>query len=103
LGSKNQPSVNVIEWRGKLLGLSEGSLPTIVNPETFDLEGYENFGGAVPDYLTFTAHPRFDAATGDMFAWGFEKRPPGTRFIKCRKPDSIWFTTRCSRKIISSS
>lgn len=81
VGGKNQPSVNVIEWRGKLLGLSEGGLPTIVNPDTFDLEGYENFGGVVPDYLTFTAHPRFDPKTGDMFAWGFEKRPPGTMHI----------------------
>ncbi len=80
-GGKNQPSVNVIEWRGKLLGLSEGGLPTIVNPDTFDFEGLENFGGVVPDYLTFTAHPRFDAKTGDMFAWGFEKRPPGTMHI----------------------
>lgn len=80
-GGKNQPSVNVIEWRGKLLGLSEGGLPTIVNPQTFDFEGYEDFGGVVPDYLTFTAHPRFDAKTGDMFAWGFEKRPPGTMHV----------------------
>lgn len=80
-GSKNQPSVNIIEWRGKLLGLSEGGLPTIINPETFDFEGYEDFDGVVPDYLTFTAHPRFDAETGDMFAWGFEKRPPGTMHI----------------------
>lgn len=80
-GGKNQPSVNVINWRGKLLGLSEGGLPTIVNPDTFDFEGYENFGGIVPDYLTFTAHPRFDTTTGDMFAWGFEKRPPGTMHV----------------------
>lgn len=80
-GGKNQPSVNVILWRGKLLGLSEGGLPTIVNPENFDFEGYETFGGVVPDYLTFTAHPRFDAKTGDMFAWGFEKRPPGSLHI----------------------
>lgn len=80
-GGKNQPSVNIIEWRGKLLGLSEGSLPTIIDPATFDFEGYENFGGAVPGYLTFTAHPRFDPETGDMFAWGFEKRPPGTLHV----------------------
>ncbi len=80
-GGKNQPNVNVIEWRGKLLGLSEGSLPTIINPDTFDHEGYESFGGVVPEYLTFTAHPRFDPENGDMFAWGFEKRPPGTMHI----------------------
>ena len=80
-GGKNQPSVNIIEWRGKLLGLSEGGMPTIISPKTFDFEGYENFGGVVPNHLTFTAHPRFDPETGDMFAWGFEKRPPGTMHI----------------------
>ena len=78
---KNSPSVNIIKWRGGLLGLSEGGLPTKINPETLDFEGYENFGGVVPNYLTFTAHPRFDPKTGDMFAWGFEKRPPGTMHI----------------------
>lgn len=74
---KNQPSVNVIEWNGKLLGLSEGNLPTIINPANFDFEGSEDFQKGVPNYLTFTAHPRFDPKTGDMFAYGFEKRPPG--------------------------
>lgn len=78
---KNSPSVNIIKWRDGLLGLSEGGLPTKINPKTFDFEGHENFGGVVPNYLTFTAHPRFDAKTGDMFAWGFEKRPPGTMHI----------------------
>lgn len=80
-GGKNQPSVNVIEWRGKLLGLSEGGLPTVINPDNFDFEGETDFGGIVPKHLTFTAHPRFDRETGDMFAYGFEKRPPGTAHI----------------------
>lgn len=80
-GGKNQPSVNLVEWRGKLLGLSEGGLPTVINRETFDFEGETDFGGVVPKFLTFTAHPRFDAKTGDMFAYGFEKRPPGTAHI----------------------
>lgn len=76
-GGKNHPSVNVIEWRGKLLGLSEGGLPSVINPENFDYEGETDFGGVVPKFLTFTAHPRIDPKTGDLFAFGFEKRPPG--------------------------
>lgn len=75
---KNTPSVNVIDWRGKLLGLSEGGLPTVINPETFAYEGVTDFDSVVPQILTFTAHPTIDAKTGDMFAYGFEKRPPGT-------------------------
>ena len=80
-GGKNQPSVNIVKWRGKLLGLSEGGLPTIIDPGAFDYLGLENFDGAIPDYLTFTAHPRFDPVTGDMYAFGFEKRPPGTLHV----------------------
>ncbi len=74
---KNIPSVNVIKWNGKLLGLSEGSFPTIINPGNFNYEGIEKFDGSIPDYLTFTAHPRFDQKTGDMFAYGIEMKPPG--------------------------
>ena len=76
-GGKNQPSVNVIEWNGKLLGLSEGGLPTAINPNTFDYEGEVDFNGALPKNLTFTAHPRIDPKTGDLFAWGFEKDGKG--------------------------
>lgn len=76
-GGKFSPNVNVIEWNGKLLGLSEGTLPTIINPSNFDFEGYEDFQKSIPGYLTFTAHPSFDPKTGDMFGYGFERRPPG--------------------------
>jgi all-trans-8'-apo-beta-carotenal 15,15'-oxygenase len=79
-GGKNQASVNVIEWNGKLLGLSEGGLPTVINPTTFDYEGETTFG-AIPQNLAFTAHPKVDAKTGDLFAWGFEKGDKGTVHI----------------------
>jgi all-trans-8'-apo-beta-carotenal 15,15'-oxygenase len=79
-GGKNQASVNVIEWNGKLLGLSEGGLPTVINPLTFDYEGETTFGG-IPNNLAFTAHPKVDAKTGDLFAWGFEKGDKGTVHI----------------------
>ncbi len=79
-GGKNQASVNVIEWDGKLLGLSEGGLPTVINPATFNYEGETNFG-VIPKNLAFTAHPKVDAKTGDLFAWGFEKGDKGTVHI----------------------
>lgn len=77
IGGKSQPSVNVIEWNGKLLGLSEGSLPRIIDPKNFDYLGIEDFGGTIPKDFSFTAHPRFNPKTGDMFAWSSENRPPG--------------------------
>jgi all-trans-8'-apo-beta-carotenal 15,15'-oxygenase len=80
-GGKNQPSVNVIEWNGKLLGLSEGGLPTVINPTTFDYENETTFNAPMPKNLGFTAHPRIDPKTGDLFAWGLEKGNQGTIHI----------------------
>lgn len=70
---KNQPSVNVIRWRDQLLGLSEGGLPTAINPKTLAYEGRHDFERTISGNLTFTAHPRVCPKTGDGFAWGFEK------------------------------
>jgi all-trans-8'-apo-beta-carotenal 15,15'-oxygenase len=79
-GGKNQASVNVIEWNGKLLGLSEGGLPTVINPNDFAYEGETTFG-SIPKNLSFTAHPKVDAKAGDLFAWGFEKSGSNTFHI----------------------
>lgn len=78
---KNQASVNVVEWQGRLLGLSESGLPTVINPKTFDFEGFWDFNGTVSKDFTFTAHPRFDPKTGDMFAYGFERNQKGTLHV----------------------
>jgi carotenoid cleavage dioxygenase-like enzyme len=74
---KNQPSVNVIRWRDKLLGLSEGGLPTVINPNTLAYEGEWDFQNSVPANSTFTAHPRFCPRTGDGYAWGSGKGAAG--------------------------
>lgn len=72
-GGKNQPSVNVIRWDGKFLGLSEGAHPTAINPETLAYEGEWDFYGTLPKDLSFTAHPKFDPATGEGFTFGIKK------------------------------
>lgn len=70
---KNQPSVNVIRWDGKLLGLSEGAHPTAIDPETLAYQGEWDFYGTLPKDLSFTAHPKFDAATGEGYTYGIKK------------------------------
>lgn len=70
---KNQPNVNILRWRDKLLGLSEGGLPTVINPHTLAYEGEWDFQGSVPANSTFTAHPRFCPRTGDGYAYGTGK------------------------------
>lgn len=72
-GGKNQPSVNVISWDGKLLGLSEGAHPTAINSQTLAFEGEWNFYGTLPPDVSFTAHPKFDPVSGEGYAYGIKK------------------------------
>ena len=75
---KNQPSINIVRWQDKMLGLSEGGLPTIINPNTLGYEGEWNFQNTVPANSSFTAHPRFCPRTGDGFAWGSDRNAAGS-------------------------
>ena len=63
-GGKNQPSINVISWDGRLLGLSEGGHPSAVDPDTLAFQGHWDFHGTLPKDVSFTAHPKFDPVTG---------------------------------------
>ena len=74
-GGKNQPSVNVILWDGRLLGLSEGGHPTAIDPQTLAYQGSWDFHGTLAADIPFTAHPRFDPETGEGFGFGLRKGP----------------------------
>ncbi|MEM7198925.1 MAG: carotenoid oxygenase family protein [Planctomycetota bacterium] len=72
---KNQPSVNVIPWDGRLLGLSEGGHPTAIDPATLRTQGGWDFHGTLPQQHSFTAHPKFDPATGLGYCYGIVQGP----------------------------
>jgi all-trans-8'-apo-beta-carotenal 15,15'-oxygenase len=67
---KNQPSVNVVFWDGRLLGLSEGGHPTAIDPEDLSYKGEWDFRGTLPAHHPFTAHPKFDRAAGVGYGFG---------------------------------
>jgi all-trans-8'-apo-beta-carotenal 15,15'-oxygenase len=69
-GGKNQPSINVIRWDGRLLALSEGGHPSAVNAETLAFEEHWDFHGTLPKDVSFTAHPKIDPETGIGYAFG---------------------------------
>ena len=70
---KNQPSVNVIAWDGRLLALSESGHPSALDPADLSFQGFWDFHGTLPDDVSFTAHPRFDPETGEGFGWGLRR------------------------------
>ncbi len=56
---------------GKLFTLKEDALPIEIDPVTLDTIGFHDFGGGWKSQ-TFTAHPKWDPLTGDMYAFGYE-------------------------------
>lgn len=74
-GGKNQPSVNIIEWDGRLLGLSEGGHPTAIDPVTLAYQSRWDFYKTLPPNNPFTAHPKFDPATGEGYGYGVQRGP----------------------------
>jgi len=74
-GSKNQPSVNLIHWDGRLLGLSEGDHPIAIDPQDFSYRKRWDFRGTLPRNHSFTAHPKFDPKTGAGYCYGIVQGP----------------------------
>jgi len=62
---------------GQLWALKEDSPPVLMDPDTLATHGYHFFDGQLKS-KTFTAHPHFDAATGDMHAIGFAAKGEAT-------------------------
>jgi carotenoid cleavage dioxygenase-like enzyme len=65
---------------GRLYALMEGCPPTELHPDTLETIGYERFAGAVSG--PFTAHPKEDPATGELFAFGWGAKGPGSTALR---------------------
>jgi all-trans-8'-apo-beta-carotenal 15,15'-oxygenase len=65
----NVSNTSVVMADGRLLSLWEGGPPYELDPATLDTRGVEDFAGAVK---AFSAHPRIDPATGELFNFGID-------------------------------
>ena len=63
-------NVSVYPYRNSLLAFGEQGLPYELDPLTLETRGEFNFGGALNDVSPFSAHPKFDRKTGEMFNFG---------------------------------
>ncbi|WP_291450494.1 carotenoid oxygenase family protein [Cupriavidus sp.] len=65
-----------IVWHGqRLLALEEAHRPTHMTPDTLETLGYADYG---PLQGPFTAHPKVDPQTGEMFFFGYNADGPLT-------------------------
>ena len=70
LGFKNPPSINVFVMADGHFALSEGAAPVLIDPDTLECRGASILPASWPARTTFTAHPKRDPVTGDVFAYG---------------------------------
>jgi len=65
----NVSNTSVLMQGGRLLSLWEGGPPVTLDPATLETTGFETFDGQVK---AFSAHPKVDPATGEIFNFGID-------------------------------
>lgn len=66
---KNNGNTSVLGFDGRLLALMEGGAPYELDPVTLATRGEYDFGGDLP--FSFTAHPKVDPVSGDVWAFAY--------------------------------
>jgi all-trans-8'-apo-beta-carotenal 15,15'-oxygenase len=65
----NVSNTSVVMERDRLLSLWEGGPPVALDPATLQTKGIDTFAGAVK---AFSAHPKVDPDTGELFNFGID-------------------------------
>jgi all-trans-8'-apo-beta-carotenal 15,15'-oxygenase len=83
-------NVSVYPFEGKLLAFGEQGLPWELDPDTLETRGQVNFGGRLNDASPFSAHPKFDPESREMFNFGvfFSAHTPRLYFY-CFGPEGL--------------
>jgi carotenoid cleavage dioxygenase-like enzyme len=86
----SDPSVNFMDYNtanthiwphaGRIFALMEGCPPVELDPVTLETRGSETFQGAVTG--PFTAHPKYDLRTGNLYAFGYSAKGPGSKALR---------------------
>lgn len=71
----NVSNTSVVVEDGRLLSLWEGGPPYALDPATLDTVGIADFGGMLK---AFSAHPKIDPDTGELFNFGIDYGPKTT-------------------------
>lgn len=71
----NVANTSVTLHAGKLLALWEGGRPWRLDPDTLETVGEYDFEGGLKRLHTFSAHPKRDPSTGELFNFGVQYGP----------------------------
>jgi all-trans-8'-apo-beta-carotenal 15,15'-oxygenase len=85
-GPANTANTNVMLHDGQLLALWEFGNPHALDPDTLATQGTYDFDGELGWLGTFSAHPKWDPATGEVYNFGFELSPRPV--LRCYRLDT---------------
>lgn len=95
--SMNTANTSSMFHAGHLYALKEDGLPHLINPDTLETIGTDDFNGAIRS-VSFTAHPKVDPVTDELLGFSYQAKGDGTRdivyylFDRDRKlQNEIWF------------
>jgi all-trans-8'-apo-beta-carotenal 15,15'-oxygenase len=74
-GAGNAANTSVVLCADNLLALWEGGRPWALDPDTLETRGEHDFDGKLKAVSAFSAHPKYDPRTGEMFNFGAEYFP----------------------------
>jgi all-trans-8'-apo-beta-carotenal 15,15'-oxygenase len=72
---RHNANTSVVLQAGNLLALWEGSRPYSLDPDSLATIGEHDFDGQLKRAHAFSAHPKWDPATGDLFNFGLQYGP----------------------------
>jgi all-trans-8'-apo-beta-carotenal 15,15'-oxygenase len=78
IGLESPVNVSVYAYRGALLAFGEQGLPWAVDPATLETRGLYTFDNQLNGVTPFSAHPKIDHRTGELFNFGvsFSRQHP---------------------------
>jgi all-trans-8'-apo-beta-carotenal 15,15'-oxygenase len=80
---KNPANTNIVSHADRLLALCEAGRPYRLDPATLETLGEDDMSGALGDTATYSAHPKLDPATGEMWNFGVEYGRFATVHLYC--------------------
>lgn len=81
----NMANTSVVLHAGELFALWEGGKPHALDPDTLDTRGEHDFDGRLKWLGAFSAHPKLDPVTGELFNFGIDVFPMPT--LRCYRVD----------------
>jgi all-trans-8'-apo-beta-carotenal 15,15'-oxygenase len=70
IGLESPANVSVYPYGDALLAFAEQGLPWALDPDTLETRGPFTFNGQLNDVTPFSAHPKIDPRTGELFNFG---------------------------------